>query len=139
LIRKATPEDAKFLIDLAKTSYPNFDEPAAYEWLGKAMQLDNYAVFRGERCGGVMMVNGFFYNPSELRGFMLYCVAYPKAGWEVFRLFKAMIDWALNEKMAASVHFGSETGVNFAPFAKRLGGSQDTPSWTVKRDGKKHS
>lgn len=132
MIRRAVADDIPHIVELAKARYGAFHEENVRDWLNKAVVMDNYLVLIGERCAGVCTVHPFFYNPSELHATQLYEVAAPGAGWEPYKLFKGLVNWALADKGAIEYHFGSATSTDLSPFAKRYGAELDRPSWVIR-------
>ena len=58
----------------------------------------------------------------ERRARLGMLAALPGAGMEPLRLVRMMIAWAKQQGAAGTFRLDADTGVDFGPFAKRLGG-----------------
>ena len=131
MIRRATEDDLPHLLGIASYAYPDFDVHASILWAEQALQNPDIGIWAGEHTLGVCAVSAPFYAPSQKRGTMLFLASEPGAGYEPCKMLRVMIEWGLNERGAASFHFGEATGANLAPLAKRVGAVLDSQSWTV--------
>ena len=118
-------------IEIAARVYPDFDTRRAHAWALDASKSPGIAFLR---CGSTFIVasivEAYFGGPK--RCFLLYLFGAPseKRVWEAVRLLKAVDEWR-KENGAESFHFGEDTGLDFAPLAKRLGAKLDKPTWRI--------
>ena len=133
MIFRATEDDIPRLLAIAAYAYPEFDLAASMQWAEQAFRNPDIGIWVGQRTLGVSAVSAPFYSPARRRGVMLFLAAEPGAGYEPVKMLRTMVDWCLNERGAASFHFGEDTGANLAPLAKRVGAVLDRQSWTVAR------
>lgn len=133
MIRPATVADIPFLIDVARQRYTQqFDDAATRRFLQHAIADPNMLVLRGERGGAVVSITRMFWG-GPTRACVLFIVALPGAGLigEGMALMRAADKWR-REMGAEALHFGEDTGLNFAPLAKRLGAETDRPSYVIR-------
>lgn len=129
MIKPAKADDIDFLLAVARARYPAFDEGQARLWLMRALTDPNMLVVRGDYGGGVAIVTKAFWGGAP-KAHMLFTCALPNRKLEGYFLLKAMDEW--RKKMGAeSLHFGSDTGVDFGPIAKRLGAVEETVSYRI--------
>lgn len=129
MIREATSADIPFLLAVARARYPAFDERATIAWLHQALTIPHVRVVRGDYGGGVGIVTRPFHGGPS-RAHMLFTVTLPNRRMEGYFIIKALDEWR-REMGAESLHFGSDTGVDFAPFARRLGAVEERPSYRI--------
>ena len=53
------------------------------------------------------------------------------AGFEAFRMVRMMIQWAREQGAQGEFKLDADTGVDFGPFARRLGGRASSAQWYV--------
>lgn len=132
MIRHVTIEDSDFLISLAKESYTlPFVEEAAREWIARVVAAPDEAIFiRTDNATGVSVIQRPAWAPHQLEAHMVFLVSRGNGvDMEGYKILKAMIEWA--REQGASFHFGEQTGIDFAPFAKRLGAVPDRVTYTI--------
>lgn len=123
-IRRATIEDLPFFADLIRHRYGDrFHHPdkcrANLEWLAALFARRDYTCLRGEHSAGVARVLQAY--GAEPQAQVVGLAAWPHAGLEPLRMLRVMLLWA---RMigASKLTLSADTGVDFEPFAKRLGG-----------------
>jgi len=131
MIRPVTAKDIDWIMATAKASYPPFNEAASRMWLDVNMNNPNIKMIRGEKGCALGAINSPFYAPSVRRGYQVFLVSEPKAGFEPCLLLRHLVDWAFKEKGAQSFHFGAEPGCDLSVFAKRIRAQKDGDSYRV--------
>lgn len=91
--------------------------------------LPNFLFIRNDVAWGCASISKFFYEATS-RGAMLFIVARTGQSWAACKILRSMRDWAFSMG-ATSFHFGESSGMNMAPFAKRLGARVERPTYTV--------
>lgn len=131
-IRRVVMDDADFAYQLAVESYDRpLDMAACKKWL--ATVLDNPRdIFccRGPNSLGIAASVKPFYSPDRREVHLVYLMARRNSGLEGLAMMRAMVEWA--RSLEAEFHFGSTTGFDLAPFAKRIGAVANRPSWSLK-------
>lgn len=123
-IRRATLEDLPFFADLIRHRYGDrFHDPDKcqknLEWLGQLFSRGDYTCLRGERTAGIARVLAAY--GAEPQAQVVGLAAWPHAGLEPLRMLRVMVLWARTIG-ASKLTLSADTGVDFEPFAKRLGG-----------------
>ncbi len=132
MIRRAEDSDIDFLIAVARARYgavAKFDESRARAWLHKVLREPRACVLRGDYGGAVGVIQELFWG-GEPRAHMLFTATLPNRCWEGYRLIKALDEWRRAEG-ADRLYFGSETGVDFSAFARRIGAMPETQSYVI--------
>lgn len=133
MIRAATSADIPFLLDVARARYTEaFDAAAVRAFLAGAIANPSLCVLRSERGGAVAAITKAFWGgPSK--AYLLFIVALPGRGLasDGLALVRAVDAWR-RERGAESLHFGEDTGMDFAPLARRLGATTDRPSYVIR-------
>lgn len=130
LIRHCTLEDVDFLIDVGRACYPPFDEDAIRKWLESLFTNPSAMMLRSENGACIASITRLIYRDRPMCYFVFLC-ARPNKTLEGYRLLKSMVECA-RERGASQVHIGSETGFDFAPFAKRLGWEVENPTYVLR-------
>ena len=132
-IRVAGEADIPFILQVAFSAY-GFDNPEIItSWLRKALKEPNCRVLVGGHSVGVGYAFQTFYWKKP-RGHILHVASIPKGmSTEALRLMRSLVEW-LKEKGCFEVTFGSEIGVDYAPFAARLGAVRAAPSYVIRFD-----
>jgi len=132
MIRKATPEDTEWLMDLACERYPKeFDVPSARDWLANAFTLPWMMILRGDHGAGIASVTRAFYEKTY-RGHMLFIACRANKSMEGYRIVRSLSEWAF-ACTAESFVISSATTYDLEPFAKRLGAVPSKPSFYIPR------
>jgi hypothetical protein len=131
-IRRAGADDVPFLIDLARDVYatragtiPGLTEEGAIGWLRWAIANPDRLVLCGPHSGGVASVSFHYGYERRARVDVLAARPTPGAALEAMRMVRVMLAWA-REHGASRLRLGADTGVDFGPFARRLGGERKT-------------
>lgn len=120
VLRQATVEDVPWLLALAKHCYPTEPVEQGERWLLRCIERDDHLVLRGAAAGGIAHVAMEFgclpRGRSDLIG------AFPGGAREAFWIVKGMVEWAQWRGAKGNFRVDASTGVDFGPFARRLGG-----------------
>jgi hypothetical protein len=125
-IRKATPDDVDYGIELFKEQYPNRDIEQMRNWLYWVAKNPNFLVLIGVRSIGCASVYYKYGTETRMTMHFLAAAAKPGAVLEPLSIVRMLIDWAKEKGATGDLVLDSDTGVDFAPFAKRLGGELKT-------------
>lgn len=118
------------MLDVARECYSEFVENEAREWGMGALMQPNTIALRGDNGFVIASIVKFFYKDRP-QCFPIFLCARSNSSLEGYRLLKSMVQSA-RERGAAKVHIGSETGFDFAPFAKRMGWETEPPSYVLR-------
>jgi len=121
-IRPATLEDMPFLVALAQEAYPGRGIERGIPWMEWAIQNPERLVLIGPGCAGVAQVSWNYGFERRARLDMLA----GKSHWSTFKMVRHMLAWAKSMGATGNFRLDADTGVDFAPFAKRLGGKPVT-------------
>lgn len=132
MIRAATLDDSEWIIDVAKEVCDPFDIDGTRTWFQMLAQACNPDVLfiRGDFGALIATCQRTFFSPDQPTVHLVFAVSRPNRGFEGFRMMEVMVQWG--RSLGASVHFGSQCGLDMEPIAKRLGAVMDEPSWVVK-------
>lgn len=127
-IRRATIDDLPFFADLIRHRYgERFHHPDVarqnLEWLASLFERRDYTCLRGEHSAGVARI--FYAYGAEPHAQVVGIAAWPHAGLEPLRMLRVMLLWA-RVSGVGKLALSADTGVDFEPFAKRLGGMKTT-------------
>lgn len=120
--------DIPFLLELARETYPSFDERAASIWLDKVLPRADSLVLRSASAAIVAMVGAPSWMPSDRQCHIIFVLGYPRAVWDVVRLLRASQEWAL-EMGCGLWRFGADVPFDVGPLARRVGASEDSPRY----------
>lgn len=125
-IRRATLADMPFLIALAKEKYPARQIEQGIGWMEWCIQNPERLVLVGPNSAGVAQVSWQYGFERRARLDMLG--ARPTAGGalEALRMVRMMLVWAKEQGAQGSFRLDADTGIDFGPFARRLGGKPVT-------------
>lgn len=122
VIRVATPDDMAFIVALAKEKYPDRDVERGIPWMRRCMGDPEQRVLVGRNSAGVARVYWRYGFERRGRLEMLGARAVPGAALEALGMVRMMIAWARLQGAVGSFALDADTGVDFGPFARRLGG-----------------
>lgn len=125
-IRKATLDDMTFMVALAAEKYPARTIELGIPWMEWCLQSPERLVLVGPNSAGVAQVSWNYGYERRARLDMLGCRATPGAALEALRMVRMMLDWARQQGAKGSFRLDADTGIDFGPFARRLGGKPVT-------------
>jgi len=129
VIHRALDADKPFMLELAKEKYPNRDIERGVPWVEWCMGNRERLVLVGRHSFGIARVE-WIYGFERRAGLDMLC-ARKGAGFEAFRMVRMMIQWAREQGAQGEFKLDADTGVDFGPFARRLGGRASSAQWYV--------
>lgn len=129
-LRLATEADVSFFVEMAKERYDENRKRRAEEgvdWLRWAIKAPTALVLVGPSTGGVASINLRYGFEKKARLDMLVAKAGRNAALEAFQMVKTMVRWATLNGAEGAFRIDADTGVDFGPFARRLGGIEVDP------------
>lgn len=121
-IRQGTLADIDAGIAMVRDRYPNRSIDEARHWIAWLLQNKNRLVLIGSHSVGCAEFTWKYgFEPRARLGFL---AAKPSAlaALEPLRMVRMMIKWAKDKGAKGSFVLDADTGVDFGPFAARLGG-----------------
>lgn len=131
MIRPVTRADIPFLLALGATKYPDYPHTESEAWLNASIPHSNGIIWLRSETGSAMaeLLHRFWETAPSVWRLVFLATADP-AHLEGYRLLKTVIKLA-RAQGATEFQFDSDTGVDFSPFAKRLGAVNRPPAFTV--------
>lgn len=121
-IRRATLDDMPFIIELAQDRYPGRGIENGIPWMRWCIQSPARLVLVGSNSVGVCRYSLNYGFESHASVDMLASRRAKTAPLEALRMLRIMIQWAREKGVKDCLHLHADTGVDFEPFARRLGG-----------------
>lgn len=121
-IRRATLADMPFIVALANEKYPMRMIEKGIPWMEWCIQNPERLVLVGPNSIGVAQVQWNYGYERRARLDMLGARPAPGAALEALRIVRMMLVWAKEKDAVGTFRLDADTGVDFGPFAKRLGG-----------------
>lgn len=132
MIRAASPDDLPWCVDLCRRRYAEPMDLAALQAFLLRCIADQDVLF--ERTGRAFTVTRlaqvYFWPRSVAAMLILVAEDEPGAVWDIMRLARSAARWG-KARGASRLSIGAETGVDFGPIAKRMGGVAATPCYHV--------
>lgn len=94
--------------------------PAGLRWMRAAILNPSRLVLIGPHSFGMAQVDTFYGFERRALVDILCSRPVPGAAFESLRMLRKMVAWA-RRKGARELKFDADTGVDFSPFARRLG------------------
>ena len=125
-IRRATVSDIPFVRELARLKYPARAIDGALHWFQWCLSNPDRLVLVGTNSVGVAQVD--WYYGFERRARLDILASRPVSGtaWEAFRMVRMMVAWAKEQGAQGTFKLDADTGADFGPFARRMGGKAVT-------------
>lgn len=124
LIRRCTPDDVDFLMQVAEHRYgpKDFDRPSGRAWALARLTDPTMAFFRGERSFGICHIAQRYMAPDRWQAYLTIIASIPSKNlsMEPYRICEAMAVWA-KEKGATKFWFSDITGYDLEPMVRHLG------------------
>lgn len=128
-IRRATFDDMPAMLEIAEESYPGRGVKAGWDWM--KWNIENKTGDKFVWIGNDSLIVAHIYKQYgyELRARidMLCARRSKRAVMEALQLVKATKRWAAVNGVTHPMKLDADTGVDFGPFARRLGGWQVDP------------
>lgn len=119
-IRRATLADVDDLLVLCKERYPDRDVDAARKWGEWCLCHPERLCLLGANSFGIARVEWMY--GCERRSGIDMLVTRPGAGFEALLMLRLMLEWARRNGASGPFKLEADTGIDFGPFAARLGG-----------------
>jgi hypothetical protein len=126
LIHKATLADMPFIIALAKEKYPARQIEHGISWMEWCIANPERLVLVGPNSAGVAQVNWKYGFERRARLDMLGARPTAGAALEALKIVRLMVAWAKEQGAQDTFVLDADTGVDFEPFSRRLGGKAVT-------------
>lgn len=129
LIRRATLDDMPWMLELAEEQYPGRGVKAGWDWMKFCIEnrIGDRCVLVGEASLIVAHIYKQYGYELRCRIDMLCAKKSKRAVLEALQLIKGIKRWAAMNSVTAPLKLDADTGVDFGPFARRLGGRQVDP------------
>jgi len=105
---------------VAQSRYPGRPVEQAVPWVEQCIASPNRLALVGDRACGIAEI-GLYYG-FERRSRLSFLFSSPGAGMEPLRILRQMVVWAKENGAVGHFVVDADTGVDFGPFARRLGG-----------------
>jgi hypothetical protein len=131
VIRPVTPMDIEFVAELAMAAYPGRykSRESAYDIVTKLAFGDLPFFMRTDNAFCLGDIVQDIYHEDVWRAYMVTMAWESGHSFQGMKLLRALVKWAHGR--GASLTFGTDTGVDLAPFAKRLGAVLEPPSYRL--------
>lgn len=125
-VRRATLADVPVLLEIAKELYADRPVANAESWLRWAIQNPERLVLIGKASAGVAQLSWNYGFERRARLDALGALPGRASAFEALRIVRLMIQWARENGATGTFRLDADTGVDFGPFARRLGGKPVT-------------
>ena len=125
-IRRATLADMPFMIALAREKYPDMPVERGIGWMEGCIGNPERLVLVGPNSVGVAQIGWNYGFERRARLAMLGARHRAASAWEAFKMVQIMVAWAKDQGAEGTFKLDADTGVDFGPFARRLGGKSVT-------------
>lgn len=127
-VRRVTEEDIPWGMSIAATRYPGRDPQRALQYVRWCLNNPNCIVLRGSASFGVASVSMKYGFEKRARLDILAAEHGNRAVVEVLQIVRAMVRWAALQGAEGYFRIDADTGVDFGPLARRLGGHEVDPA-----------
>ncbi len=137
MIRRVTIDDLPACLEIATACYrQKFDQRRAWEWCVLALQQPDMCGVMEDDAFAVAAVRSQFWEPPDVRhGVMIFmAIRTPWAAQQGVRCLRVLRDWATILMGAVDFGFGEDTGLDFSPFAKRIGAVPNRPTYIYRTE-----
>lgn len=128
--RLASEAEIPKYLEIAKEAYPERDVSKALPWISWALKSPNHIILIGDH--SFCVASTYIKYGMEKRALveMLASRKSARGALEALQLCRAVVLWATLQG-ATQLRLGADTGVDFGPFAARLGGVRAAPSYDI--------
>lgn len=131
-IRVATVDDIDDALAIARECYPGREVGNARQWAEWIIKNPDRLALIGKDTVGIAAVYLNYGFERHARIDMLASRKTKAAPLEALEMIRIMMHWAWHHKgLRTTLRLSSDTGVDFKPFAERLGGCAVTPSYDI--------
>lgn len=121
-IRRFTEADIPWALEIAKARYPDRPVENGVQFVRWSMGNTNSVVLRGEAAFGVASIVMKYGFEKRARLDILAAQQGNRAVVEALHIVRAMVRWATLNGALGHFRIDADTGVDFGPLARRLGG-----------------
>jgi hypothetical protein len=126
-IRRATIEDIAIGLAIAQKRYPERGVEQGVEWAKWHVRNPLSIVLVGQSTFGVASIVLKYGFEKRARLDMLAALPEKSSVVEALQQIRAMVRWAALQGAIGHFRIDADTGVDFGPFARRLGGHEVDP------------
>jgi len=137
-IRRATEADFPMMMEICRARYGDRAAEAekSIPWMRWHLNNVGSLVLVGADTMGVASVSVLYGVEKRARLDMLATRPVKSAPLEALQMVKAMVRWAAINGAGGAFRIDADTGVDFGPFARRLGGTEvPYPRYDIPLDG----
>ena len=136
-IRHATVDDLPFMLEIAKERYgARVQDREGLAYVRWCITQPSHMVLVGLNSFGIAQISVRYGYERKARLAMLAARRQNKAWIEVLQMVRVMVNWAALNKAEGAFRIDADTGVDFGPLAKRLGGEPvNEPAYDIPLDG----
>lgn len=121
-LHRATDADLPFMEALATEKYPGRPVKQGQPWVEWCMKNEDRLVLVGPNSFGIAQAQWIYGFERRGRLDMICARTTARSSFEPLRMIRLMVDWAKARGCVGTFKIDADTGVNFTPFAARLGG-----------------
>lgn len=123
-IRRATEADIDVGIEMVRAAYPDRPIDNARHWVTWLIKNPDRCLLIGlHSVGCAQFTWRYGFEPRARLDFLAAAPAAVEV-WEPLRMVRMMIEWAKGKGAKGCFRLDADTGVDFGPFARRLGGHE---------------
>lgn len=127
LVRRATEADIPWGLEIAKQRYPGRPVELGLQFIRWSMGNPNAIVLRGESVFGIASVVMKYGFEKRARLDMLAAEPGNTRVVELLHVVRAMVRWSALQGAEGFFRIDADTGIDFGPLARRLGGHEVDP------------
>lgn len=128
VVRRATEADIPWGLEIARQRYPGRNVELGLQFIRWSLGNANSIVLRGESVFGIASVVMKYGFEKRARLDMLAAKPGNTAVVEVLQVVRAMVRWSALQGAEGHFRIDADTGVDFGPLARRLGGHEVDPA-----------
>lgn len=126
-IRRGREEDIPFMLEVGRERYGDRASEISVPWIKWHLKNPASLVLIGSATVGLASINLHYGFEKRARLDMLAAKHEKQAVFEALQQVRAMVRWAAINGAEGAFKIDADTGVDFGPFAKRLGGVEVDP------------
>ena len=120
MIRRVTVEDIPRALEMAAAAYPERRVAMGEDWARWVIgHPDRICLISDEALGVASIVTRYGH---ERRAQLDLLASLNPRSFDPVRMLRAMVEWARSRQAVGAFKIDSDTGVDFGPFVRRLGG-----------------
>lgn len=127
VIRRATEADIPWGLEIANERYPGRSPEQGVQFIRWCLGNPNSIVLRGSAAFGVASISMKYGFEKRARLDILAARRGNRAVVEALQIVRAMVRWSALNGAEGCFRIDADTGVDFGPIARRLGGHEVDP------------